>query len=100
MTGGEGPWIDGCKPASPGVILAGTNCVNTDAVAMAVMNFDPMADRGTPPFERCDSTLKLAENAGLGTRDLRKIEVAGAKIDDVKFDFAKIRRERRAAMHG
>jgi uncharacterized protein (DUF362 family) len=100
MTGGEGPWIDGCKPASPGVILAGTNCVNTDAVAMAVMNFDPMSDRGTPPFERCDSTLKLAENAGLGTRDLRKIEVVGAKIDDVKFDFAKIRRERRAAMHG
>jgi uncharacterized protein (DUF362 family) len=100
MTGGEGPWIDGCKPASPGVILAGTNCVNTDAVAMAVMNFDPMSDRGTPPFERCDSTLKLAENAGLGTRDLRKIEVVGAKIDDVKFDFAKIRRERRAAMRG
>jgi hypothetical protein len=63
---------------------------------MAVMGFDPMAVRGTPPFERCDSTLELAEKAGLGTRDLKRIEVAGASIADVKFDFAAIRRKRRA----
>jgi uncharacterized protein (DUF362 family) len=98
MTGGEGPWIDEeLKLVSPGVILAGLNPVNTDAVAMAVMGFDPMADRGTPPFERCDSTLKLAEEAGIGTRDLQRIEVAGASIAEVKFDFAAIRRQRRAA---
>ena len=77
--------------------MAGLNPVSTDAVAMAVMGFDPMADRGTPPFERCDSTLKLAEEAGVGTRDLKRIEVAGASIAEVKFDFAAIRRQRRAA---
>ena len=98
MTGGEGPWIDEeLKLVSPGVMVAGLNPVSTDAVAMAVMGFDAMADRGTPPFERCDSTLKLAEEAGIGTRDLKRIEVAGASIAEVKFDFAAIRRQRRAA---
>jgi hypothetical protein len=78
-------------------MVAGLNPVSTDAVAMAVMGFDPMADRGTPPFERCDSTLKLAEEAGIGTRDLKRIEVAGASIAEVKFDFAAIRSRRHAA---
>ena len=100
MTGGEGPWIqEKLTGVNPGVLIAGTNCVNTDAVGMSIMGFDPMADRGTPPFERCDSTLKLAEAAGLGTRDIGKIEIAGAPIKDVRFDFAKIRRERRASAH-
>jgi uncharacterized protein (DUF362 family) len=96
MTGGEGPWVNEKQVGvSPGVLVAGTNCVNTDAVCMSLMGFDPMADRGTPPFERCDSTLKLAEMAGLGTRDMKNIEVAGAPVQ-VMFDFAKLRRERRS----
>jgi hypothetical protein len=61
------------------------------------MGFDPMADRGTPPFERCDSTLKLAEDAGLGTRDLKRIEVVGASIPEARFDFAGMRRQRHSA---
>ena len=80
----------------PGVIVAGTNCVNIDSVCMSVMGFDPMADRGTPPFEVCDSTLRLAESVGLGTRDLKQIEVAGTRIEEARFDFATLRRERRA----
>jgi hypothetical protein len=71
--------------------------VNTDAVAMSVMGFDPMADRGTPPFETCDSTLRLAEDAGVGTRDLHRIEMLGARVEDVRFDFAAIRKLRRGA---
>jgi uncharacterized protein (DUF362 family) len=98
MTGGEGPWIRGdLQPAAPGVIVAGTNPVTTDAVCMALMGFDPMADRGTPPFERCDSTLKLAEDVGLGTRDLKRIEVVGTPVAQAVFDFAGIRQRRRAA---
>jgi uncharacterized protein (DUF362 family) len=96
MAGGEGPWA-GTQPVEPGVIVAGLNPVNTDAVAMAVMNFDPMADRGTPPFEKCDSTLKLAEDVGIGARDLRRIEVVGTPIAAVRFDFAALRRQRQAA---
>ena len=89
ITGGEGPWIRGVAPASPGVIVAGTNPVTTDAVCMAVMGFDPRADRGKPPFETCDSTLRLAEDVGIGTRDLSRIEVVGASIKEAMFDFSK-----------
>lgn len=98
MTGGEGPWVRGdLQPAAPGVLLAGLNPVSTDAVAMAVMGFDPQARRGAPPFERCDSTLEAAEMVGLGTRDLQRIEVAGTPVAEAKFDFAAIRRKRRDA---
>lgn len=97
MTGGEGPWVvEKVSIISPGVIVAGTNPVTTDAVCMALMNYDPMADRGTPPFEKCDSTLRLAEEAGLGTRDLKRIEVIGTPIKAARYDWAAIRRERRS----
>ena len=97
MTGGEGPWVREEKTVvNPGVIVAGRNPVTTDAVCMAVMGFDPMADRGTPPFETCDSTMRLAEGAGIGTRDLKRIEVVGSAIGQVRFDFAGIRKQRRA----
>jgi uncharacterized protein (DUF362 family) len=97
MTGGEGPWIEEELTAvAPGVIVAGLNPVATDAVSMSLMGFDPMAERGTPPFEKCDSTLALAEAAGVGTRDLKRIEVLGAPIAESRFDFAAIRRRRKA----
>ncbi len=87
MAGGEGPWIRGVKPIKPGLLVVGTNCVSTDAVAMSVMGYDPMADRGTAPFETADSTLRLAEELGVGTRDLKRIEVAGVPIKDAIFRF-------------
>ncbi len=97
MTGGEGPWVrEDLQPASPGLLVAGLNPVNTDAVAMALMGFNPLATRGTPPFEVCDSTLELAEKAGLGSRDLSQIELAGAPLKDSVFDFAAIRARRNA----
>jgi uncharacterized protein (DUF362 family) len=100
MAGGEGPWVRGCKAVEPGVIVAGTNPVNVDAVSMAVMGFDPAADRGTPPFETSDSTLRLAESVGIGTRDLKLIEVVGTPIQRAMFDFAELRRQRRHDLHG
>jgi uncharacterized protein (DUF362 family) len=94
MAGGEGPWNRGqLFPVSPGVIAAGTNPVTTDAVSTALMGYDPMADRGTPPFEACDSTLRLAEEVGIGTRDLGRIEVIGTPIREAMFDFAAARRK-------
>ncbi len=86
VTGGEGPWA-GSRHVKPGVLVAGTNCVATDAVGMSLMGFDPMADRGTPPFEKCDSTLHLAEQLGVGTRDLKQIEVLGTPIEKARFNF-------------
>ncbi len=89
MTGGEGPWA-GSRHVQPGLLVAGTNCVATDAVGMALMGFDPMADRGTPPFEKCDSTLRLAEQLGVGTRDLKQIEVLGTPIAKARFNFRQV----------
>jgi uncharacterized protein (DUF362 family) len=87
MAGGEGPWSQQARPCSPGVVFAGTNGVTVDAVGLALMGFDPMADRGTAPFERCDSSLKLAEELGVGTRDLQRIEVIGTPIAQARFNF-------------
>ena len=98
MAGGEGAWVRAVTAVQPGVIVAGLNPVCTDAVAMAVMGFDALADRGTPPFETCDNTLRLAEEHGIGTRDLKRIEVAGTPIEQVRFDFAGRRRDRRSRL--
>jgi uncharacterized protein (DUF362 family) len=75
---------------TPHVLVVGTNTVSVDAVGAAVMGFDPMADRGTAPFEVCDSMLHLAEELGVGTRDLKRIEVIGARVADVVFDYRKV----------
>jgi uncharacterized protein (DUF362 family) len=71
----------------PGILVAGLNPVSTDAVAAAAMGFDPMAERGTAPFEGCDNMLKVAEEAGIGARDLSKIEIVGATPREVRFSF-------------
>jgi uncharacterized protein (DUF362 family) len=86
-TGGEGPWVRRVKSVHPGLLVAGRNCVATDAVAMSLMGFNPMADRGTAPFEHSDSTLRLAERLGVGTPDLSRIEVLGVSINKAKFKF-------------
>ncbi len=77
------------RHVTPHLLVAGTNAVCVDAVGAAAMGFDPMADRGTAPFEICDSTLRLAEELGVGTRDLKRIEVIGPQIADVMFDYRK-----------
>ena len=93
MFGGEGPWIRGVGTVHAGVLIAGTNPVSTDAVATAVMGFDPTADRGAPPFERCDSTLLLAQYKGLGTCELSKIEVGGVPLSETRLDFRALHAE-------
>ena len=55
-----------------------------------VGTYSPPADRGTPPFERCDSTLRLAEDLGVGTRDLKRIEVLGTPIAQACFNFRRV----------
>lgn len=87
MAGGEGPWAPGSIAVQPGLLVAGTNPVVTDATCLRLMCLDPMADRGSHPFEYSDNMLRLAEDAGLGTRDVNRIEVIGARIKDVAFDF-------------
>jgi uncharacterized protein (DUF362 family) len=87
VRGGEGPWLHGLERMTPGVILVGRNPVCVDAVGMAVMGYDPHADRGSSPFIRGDNMLKLAEAVGIGTTDLNRIEVVGVSIKDARIDF-------------
>jgi uncharacterized protein (DUF362 family) len=87
MAGGEGPWAPAGRHVHPGLLVAGTNCVSTDAVGMALMGFDPMADRGTPPFETSDNMLRLAQQLGVGSRNLKQIEALGTPIAKVRFNF-------------
>lgn len=88
VRGGEGPWLPGgVEKMTPGVIIAGRNPVCVDTVGMAVMSYDPKADRGSSPFVRGDNSLKLAEAVGIGTTDLNRIEVAGLSIMEAKINF-------------
>jgi uncharacterized protein (DUF362 family) len=87
IRGGEGPWVQGVAPIAPGLLIAGTNAVNTDTIATALMGFDPRAARDTAPFHGCDNTLLFAESRGLGSADLQKIEMTGLALPQAMFPF-------------
>lgn len=91
MSGGEGPWCAGANElrfTSPGILVVGLNPVSTDAVGTALMGYDdPRATKGTKPFHFCENHLTLAEAAGLGTADLRQIDVVGLPIAKARFKY-------------
>ncbi|MBU6401485.1 MAG: DUF362 domain-containing protein [Verrucomicrobia bacterium] len=88
MKGGEGPWCGEVKPIAPGVLIAGLNPVSTDAVATAVMGFaNPRATRGRSPFEHGDNHLLLAEQAGVGSAELARIDVRGLALDQARCPY-------------
>jgi len=85
--GGTGPWDPGLSQVKPGLLVAGKDPVATDAMATAVMGFDPQAADRTSPFLHCDNYLALANQVGLGTHLLDQIDVIGESIEQVKFPF-------------
>ncbi len=87
VEGGEGPWIKGLNQLKPGVLIAGKDPVATDAVATAVMGFDPQAEYPNPPFVNARNHLNMARAVGLGTNMLDEIKVVGAAIADVRTQF-------------
>lgn len=85
---GEGPWIAAMSPITANVLVAGKNPVATDAVATAVMGFDPETEGQTgAPFAQCDNHLALAAEAGLGSHRLADIDILGAALDEVQVAF-------------
>jgi uncharacterized protein (DUF362 family) len=86
VKGGEGPWIPTLERIKPGLLLAGRNAVCTDAVAMAAMGYDPQAPAGTRPFPG-ENHLALAAAKGLGTNDLKRIEVRGLSIAEARHPY-------------
>jgi len=93
VSGGEGPWIKGLAVQEPGLLIAGRNPVCTDAVATAVMGYDPMATPGTGPFPG-DNHLALAAALGLGTNDPKEVEVVGLSLEQARHPFGWEPRER------
>jgi uncharacterized protein (DUF362 family) len=85
---GEGPWVPGFSRIAANVLVAGKNPVATDAVATAVMDFDPEAESlAEEPFAYCENHLQLAADAGLGSNRLQDIEILGAALDDSRISF-------------
>jgi uncharacterized protein (DUF362 family) len=84
---GAGPWDRGLSPVQPGVLIASRDPVAADAVATAVMGFDPSAPSGSFPFTHGDNHLTLAREIGLGTDRLSEIGIYGPPIQDVLFPF-------------
>jgi uncharacterized protein (DUF362 family) len=85
VSGGEGPWLQ-LAAQKPGLLLAGRNAVCTDAIATAVMGYDPMAKSATGPFPG-DNHLALAATLGLGTNDPKEIEVRGLSTKEALHPF-------------
>jgi uncharacterized protein (DUF362 family) len=85
VSGGEGPWLE-LKAQQPGLLLAGRNPVCTDAVATAVMGYDPLAKAATGPFPG-DNHLALAADLGLGTNDPKEIEIVGLSLEEANYPF-------------
>ena len=85
VSGGEGPWLT-LAAQKPDLLLAGRNAVCTDAVATAVMGYDPMAKPATGPFPG-DNHLALAAALGLGTNDVKEIEVCGLSVKEALHPF-------------
>ena len=86
IRGGEGYWNRGVAIVEPKVLLAGRNGVCTDAVATAVMGFDPQAPHGKTPFPG-DNHLRLLASVGVGTNDVKRIEIAGLPLKEAVFPF-------------
>jgi uncharacterized protein (DUF362 family) len=87
ISGGEGHWNRGIALKEPKVLLVGRNGVCTDAVATAVMGFDPMAPHGTKPFQG-HNHLALLASAGVGSHDLSRIDIRGLAVREAVCPFS------------
>jgi uncharacterized protein (DUF362 family) len=84
---GAGPWDPGLAQIKPGLLVCGKDPVAADAVATALMGFDPAAKGGAAPFVHSDNHLALAHESNLGTNRLSEITVAGPAIQTLARKF-------------
>lgn len=87
--GGEGPWNGTLRRTTPGVLVVGRNAVNTDAVCTGIIGYDPTSGHGQKPFPGANH-LQLLADQGLGTNDLKRIEVRGTAIKDVLYPYGEV----------
>lgn len=84
--GGEGPWCPHTRLIAPGLVLAGRNAVNVDAIGTAVAGYDPLAGVAHTPWLG-ESHLTLLARAGVGTQDPGRIEVRGLSLKEALFPY-------------
>lgn len=77
-TAGNGPGPRTMYPEIKNIILASADQVAIDAVAAKLMGFDPLADL---------KYVRLAHDRGLGTGDVRDIELLGDDISNENWHF-------------
>jgi len=95
IRGGEGWWNKGVEITEPKLLFAGRNPVCTDAVCAAVMGYDPQAPHSQPPFPG-DNHLRLLAAVGVGTNNVKRIEVRGLSVEKALHPF-QAKAESRAA---
>lgn len=86
ITGGEGPWNDHVEAIQPKLLFAGRNAVCTDAVCAAAMGYDATSPHGHFPFPG-ENHLRWAAEAGIGTNEAKRIEVAGLSLEEAGRKF-------------
>ncbi len=80
VVGMEGNGPNAGDPRKVGLIIASNNGVALDAVASSIIGYEPL---GIP-------TIRYAQDRGLGTADLNKIDIKGERMSDVSIpDFKK-----------
>lgn len=84
----EGWWIGSLVSVTrPGLLIAGRNAVCTDAVAAAVMGFNPDAPDRSWPFPNGTNHLALARHRGLGENRLSELETVGLSLEQARFEY-------------
>ncbi len=86
ITGGEGPWIEHVRPLQPKLLFAGRNSICTDSVCAAAMGYDARVAAGKFPFPG-ENHLHWAAQAGLGSNDASRIEIAGLTLKEARCTF-------------
>ena len=69
IIGGEGSGMPGTKHGKPGLLVVGRNCVSTDAVAMAVMGYNPRAGRHEAPFRLYKARMNTRRTSSFRPRN-------------------------------
>ena len=77
---GQSPYVYSTDDIIPdlNLVITSQDVVAADAVAAAIMGFDPLKEI---------STIQIAHNEGLGIGDLARIEVRGKTIEQVRRPF-------------
>ncbi|HUE75483.1 MAG TPA: DUF362 domain-containing protein [Chloroflexota bacterium] len=75
------------EPLVSELVMAGTNPVATDCIAMAAMGFDPRSDFPRPPFLISESHILLAEQTGLGPADPTLVDVVGDSVAELTRQY-------------